>query len=79
MDTLTFKVPENIKEKLNVLAKRKGLNQSEIVRDALREYFSQDDVVKEGSFLDFAIDLAGSLTGEEDLSTNERYLDGYGK
>ena len=79
MDTLTLKVPDIIKEKLNTFAKRKGLSRSEIVRSALLEYFSHDDLDKEGTFFDLAKDLAGSLNGPSDLSKNKDYLDGYGK
>lgn len=79
MDTLTLKVPEIIKKKLNSFAKRKGLSRSEIIRSALLEYFSRDEFDKEGTFLDLSKDLAGSLEGPTDLSTNKKYLDGYGK
>ena len=79
MDTLTLKVPEILKKKLNSFAKRKGLSRSEIIRSALLEYFSRDEFEKEGTFLDLSKDLAGSLEGPTDLSANEKYLDGYGK
>ncbi len=79
MDTLTLKVPDIIKKKLNMFAEKKGLSQSEIVRSALLEYFSQDDLDKEGTFFYLAKDLAGSLNGPSDLSTNKNYLDEYGK
>jgi len=79
MDTVTLKVPDVIKEKLNMVAKRKGLSRSEVVRSALLEYFSHDDLDKEGTFFDLATDLAGSLDGPSDLSTNKDYLDEYGK
>ena len=61
MDTLTLKVPEFLKEQLNTFAKKKGLNRSEIIRDALAEYFSKDDSYRQGSFYDLSKDIAGSI------------------
>ena len=79
MDTLTLKIPGAIKEKLVTYSKRKGLSRSEIVRNALLEYFDSDDSEKQGTFYDLAKDLAGSVKGTSDLSTNKEYFSGYGK
>jgi hypothetical protein len=78
MDTLTLKIPEILKSKLNRYAKQKGLSRSEIVRKALSDFFSEGGV-RLGAFLDFSEDLAGSIEGPSDLSSNKKYLDGYGK
>lgn len=79
MDTLTLKIPGVIKEKLKTYAKRRGLSKSEIVRNALLEYFARDDLDKQGTFYDLAQDLAGSVKDKADLSTNKDYLAGYGQ
>ncbi|MCH7612874.1 MAG: ribbon-helix-helix protein, CopG family [Candidatus Marinimicrobia bacterium] len=79
MDTLTLKVPDIIKEKLKLISEKKGVSRSEIVRSALIEYFSNDDLDKKGSFLDLSKDLAGSVEGPSDLSTNKEFLKRYGK
>ena len=79
MDTLTLKVPSGIKEKLKTYSKRKGITKSEIVRNALLDYFERDDFDKEGTFYDLAQDLAGSINTKSDLSTNKKYLAGYGQ
>jgi metal-responsive CopG/Arc/MetJ family transcriptional regulator len=79
MDTLTLKVPEFLKEQLNTFAKKKGLNRSEIIRDALAEYFSKNDSYRQGSFYDLSKDIAGSINAPSDLSINKRHLDGYGR
>lgn len=78
MDTLTLKIPNSIKEKLNSYSKRKGLNKSEVVRNALSEFLSKDEE-KQGTFYDLAKDLAGSVNGESDLSTNKIHFSEYGK
>ena len=79
MDTLTLKIPDFIKEKLKSYSKRKGLSRSEIVRNALLEYFDRDDLEKQGTFYDLAKDLAGSVNGSPDLSTNKINFSGYGQ
>ena len=79
MDTLTLKIPDVIKEKLKTYSRYKGLSKSEIVRIALLDYFERDDLEKQGTFYDLAKDLAGSVKGSSDLSTNKAYLSGYGQ
>jgi predicted transcriptional regulator len=79
MDTLTLKIPDVIKEKLKTYSRLKGLSRSEIVRNALLDYFDRDDLEKQGTFYDLAKDLAGSVKGSSDLSTNKEYLSGYGQ
>ena len=71
-------MPELLNTQLNSYAMKKGLSKSEIVRIALLEYFSKDDTRFKGSFLDLCEDLAGSIEAPYDISTNKKYLDGYG-
>lgn len=78
MDTLTLKVPEIIKTQLNSAAKKQGLSKSDIVRQALVEYFSKGTMTVSSSFLDLAEDLAGTIKASDDLSTNKKHLEGYG-
>ena len=79
MKTLALKLPEILEARLRTFARRNGLSKSEIVRRALMEYFSRDDVSDSGSFLDLARDLAGSIEGPSDLSTNKTHFERYGK
>ena len=78
MSTLTLKVPDVLNAQLNSYAKQKGLSKSEIVRMALSEYFSRDNIPFEGSILDLSEDLAGSIEAPSDISSNKDYLAGYG-
>lgn len=78
MSTLTLKVPDVLNAQLNSYAKQKGLSKSEIVRMALSEYFSRDNIPFEGSILDLSEDLAGSIEAPSDISSNKDYLEGYG-
>ncbi len=78
MSTLTLKVPDVLNTQLNSYAKQKNLSKSEIVRIALSEYFSRDNIAFEGSILDLSKDLAGSIEAPSDISINKDYLEGYG-
>lgn len=74
MDILTLKIHDSIKEKLESYSKRKGISKSEIVRNALIDYFNRDDLERQGTFYDLAKDIAGSVKAPADLSTNKKYL-----
>ncbi|MCF8091234.1 MAG: ribbon-helix-helix protein, CopG family [Desulfotignum sp.] len=78
MSTLTVKVPDVLNTQLSSHAKQKGLSKSEIVRIALSEYFSKDNITLEGSILDLSEDLAGSIEAPSDISIIKDYLEGYG-
>lgn len=79
MKTLTLKLPEVLEARLTTFARKNGQSRSEIVRRALAQYISRDDVNESGSFLDLSKDLVGCIEGPSDLSTNEAHLEGYGK
>jgi hypothetical protein len=79
MKTLTLKLPEGLETRLISFARKKGQSKSEIVRRALIQYLSRNDTRQLGSFLDLSRDLAGSVEGPPDLSTNKAHLDGYGQ
>ena len=55
------------------------MSRSEIVRNALLDYFERDDLEKQGTFYDLAKDLAGTVEESSDLSTKKEHLAGYGK
>jgi len=78
MEILTLKIPIALKSKLSSHARQKGTSQSEIVRKALTDFFQKDDLRLNGS-VDYAQDIAGSAEGTEDLSSNKKYLDDYGR
>lgn len=79
MKTVTLKLAENLEKRLKAFSRNEGISQSEIIRRALLDYFSNEENAKSGSFLDLARDLAGSIEGPPDLSTNTAHLEGYGK
>lgn len=79
MKTLTLKIPEKLEAPLTMVAEKRGLNKSEIVCRALIESFSDTKVNRSGTFLDLAQDLAGTINGSKDPSSNKDYFDNYGK
>ena len=79
MEIISLKITGLVKEKLALYSKRKGISKSEIIRNALNEYFDKDDLDKQGTFLSLASDLAGSADGPADLSTNKDHFSGYGR
>lgn len=79
MKTLTLKLPEVLEAKLNIFSRKMGQSRSEIVRRALIQYISHDDKNRSGHFLDLSKDIAGSIDGPADLSSNKAKFEGYGK
>jgi predicted transcriptional regulator len=81
--TLSMKVPEALDHDLGVLAERRGVSKSALIRDAMTELVTREragaDRAPAGSFLAMAEDLAGCVEAAEDLSTNKSYLDDYGR
>jgi hypothetical protein len=76
-----MKVPEALDDDLGILAARRGVSKSALIRDAMSELVARERVgrVPLGSFLALAEDLAGCVEAPEDLSTNKSYLDDYGR
>ncbi|HYD88412.1 MAG TPA: ribbon-helix-helix domain-containing protein [Vitreimonas sp.] len=79
MVTLTVKLPEALAAKLQALVRRRGQRRSEIVREAI-ERAVEDTPNSEGpSVHDLLADLKGVVKGPKDLSTNKKYMRGYGE
>ncbi len=79
MKTVSLKMPEELDEELSELARRTGRSKSLVVRMALSEFLPRRARPSRRSFLSRASDLAGSVAGARDLSTNKRRLEGYGR
>ena len=79
MDILTLKIPEHAKNQLDAYAQDKGISKSQVVREALVQYFADDKQHGATSFSDLARDLAGSVDAPPDLSLNKSHFAGYGQ
>jgi hypothetical protein len=74
MKTLSLKLPDMMASALEDRARSRGVTKSEILREALAGYLTQNPPFRSGSFLALAGDLVGCLEGPGDLSHNKDYL-----
>lgn len=79
MHTISLKVPEPLAIRLKDAARQKGMSKSALIRDALEAYLQADRAERAESALSQVADLAGVLSGSEDLSVNEEYLRHFGR
>ena len=75
MRTVSFKLPPELDDALDELARSRGASRSALVREAL-ELLAKG---KRRSVAALAGDLVGSVEGPTDLATNKRHMSGYGK
>jgi Arc/MetJ-type ribon-helix-helix transcriptional regulator len=77
MTSITIKLPEELKEKLEAQARVRGKSCSAVVRDSLEKDLA---ISKKPSLLDRLHDLAGKGdSGIADLATDPKYLKGFGQ
>jgi hypothetical protein len=76
-----MRVTPSQKEKIERLAERKGLTQKAAVLEAVERELTEngDSAAQPGSVLELTEDLCGSVEGPEDLSTNPKHMEDYGK
>lgn len=75
MRTISIKLPEHLNELLSALARQRRSSRSAVIREAVVAYATGPH----RSVTAAAGDLAGSLDGPADLSTDPRHMAGYGK
>ena len=74
MHTISLKMPEPLAIRLEDAARQKGVSKSALIRDALEAYLQADRAERAESALSQVADLAGILSGSEDLSVNKDSL-----
>ena len=80
MPTITVKLPPRLDSRLRQAVARRRSSRSALVREALESHLRDaPDRAREESCLALAQDLAGSLAGPRDLSSNRGRLRGYGR
>ena len=77
MGTLTVRLPQPLLAKLEALAVQQGRRKSELVREAIERLV--DEKRPRVSAYDLVKDLVGSFRGPKDLSTNPKYMQGFGE
>jgi hypothetical protein len=79
MKTISLKFSASLDLKLNRAAKRGNTSRSEVVRAALELFLNAQTAVPVGSLLEACTPWIGCVEGPGDLSTNPKYLKGFGK
>jgi metal-responsive CopG/Arc/MetJ family transcriptional regulator len=80
MKTLSLKLADNLLRKLERTARARGQSKSAVVRVALEQFLNGDKAPQRPvSALELAGDLVGCAEGPVDLSTNPKYMEGYGE
>jgi Arc/MetJ-type ribon-helix-helix transcriptional regulator len=72
--TVIVRLGPALDAKLTRLAKNRRVSRSEVIRAALTELEEC-----KASPLDSIADLVGSVSGPSDLSTNAKYMEGFGR
>jgi predicted transcriptional regulator len=73
--TVSFKLPSDLDDALNDLARTRKASRSALVREALESLTKG----KRKSVTALAGKLVGSVEGPTDLGTNRKHMAGYGK
>jgi Arc/MetJ-type ribon-helix-helix transcriptional regulator len=82
MTSITIKLPEAMKEKLEAEAQIRGKSCSALIRDSLEKDLGESNSSRENgpSVLDLLQDLVGKGdSGIPDLATNPKYMKGFGE
>ena len=80
MQSVSFRLPDELLARLTKVARARHTTKSCVVREMLeKELFVQEGTANVSCY-DLARDLAGSVKGlPNDLSTNPRYMEGLGQ
>ena len=80
MVTMTVKLPPATSARLAAAAKARRVSKSAIVRELIDKHFRSNGKKHRPTFGELAGDLIGSIKGgPRDLSTNPKYMDGFGE
>ena len=78
MVPVSLKMPAQLAAQVRAAARERGLSKSALIREAIETYLS-DHAPPVPSALDMAADLVGAWEGPPDLSTNRKYMEGFGE
>ena len=79
MKTISLKLSDSLEKRVASEARKRGVSKSQLVRDSLESYLENGGALEGPSCYDLARDLAGSVEGPPDLSTNPKYLEDLGR
>lgn len=79
-DRLTIRVDDELQKQLAMVAHATGKTESQVVRDALRDYIARHGHVQTCYDVARAAGLIGCVKGgPTDVSTNPKYMEGFGR
>ena len=79
MTTISVKIPESLKLRMETESNRRGLTKSRLIRETLERAFTAKRAEAAATVFDLTKDLCGAVTGgPRDLSSNPKHLDRYG-
>jgi len=79
MNTLSIKLPKILDEKLTTTAKKRKKTKAAVMLEALQEYLAKQEEENSLTAYDLAKEFIGCGEGPSDLSTNKKYMEGYGQ
>jgi Arc/MetJ-type ribon-helix-helix transcriptional regulator len=79
MRTLSLKLPASLSAKLDRVARQRGQSKSEVVRAALQQFLNGELAIPAESALEAVQPWIGCVDGPGDLTTNPKYMEGFGK
>lgn len=82
MKTISLKLPAALHSRLDRASKQRRQTKSTLVREALEHFLNGEQHSPRKlpiSALELAGDLVGCVAGPGDLSTNPKYLEGFGR
>ena len=79
MGALTVKLPSALEAKLDALVRRRGQRKSVVVREAIERFVAERGGEGALSVDDLLSDLKGAFKGPKDLSSNPKYMKGFGE
>jgi hypothetical protein len=79
MNTISLKLTDDMLRRLERMARQQGQSKSAVVRAALEQFFNGKAHAPPGSALEAAGPWVGCCEGPGDLSTNPKYMEGFGE
>ena len=79
MTTLSLKLPQAVADRLAAEARAHQKSKSSLVREFIERGLTGAKGKRRPSFYELAKDKCGVFDGPRDLSTNPKYMEGYGE
>jgi Arc/MetJ-type ribon-helix-helix transcriptional regulator len=76
---ISIRIPKKLQQGVQQLVKATGQSESEIVRAALEDYCQRHGEQPSCYDLAASAGILGCGSGPEDLATNPKYMEGFGK